>query len=72
MGKAQGFNSQLDDMNKRFTYFVPRDYAWKKLETRNPSAHKKLFMHEFAYHVSKLLLLFIYSWKINLSIILVY
>ncbi|XP_066902751.1 fasciclin-1 isoform X3 [Halyomorpha halys] len=51
MGKAQGFNNQLDDMNKRFTYFVPRDYAWKKLETRNPSAHKKLFMHEYAYHL---------------------
>ncbi|KAK9512077.1 hypothetical protein O3M35_000586 [Rhynocoris fuscipes] len=55
MGKAHGFNDQLDDSSKRFTYFVPRDYAWKRLETKYPTAHKKLFMHDFAYHAKQIL-----------------
>uniref|UniRef100_A0A146LUE9 Fasciclin-1 n=1 Tax=Lygus hesperus TaxID=30085 RepID=A0A146LUE9_LYGHE len=55
LGKTQGFNSQLEDMNKRFTYFVPRDYAWKKMENKYPTAHKKLFMHDFAYHTKQIL-----------------
>ncbi|XP_014254837.2 fasciclin-1 isoform X4 [Cimex lectularius] len=55
LGKIQGFNDQLDDMSKRFTYFVPRDYAWKKMETKYPSAHKKIFMNDFAYHAKQIL-----------------
>lgn len=58
MGKAGGFNEQLEETKKRYTYFVPRDYAWNKMEITYPTAHKKLFMHEFAYHVSKLVHLF--------------
>lgn len=53
MGEQTGFNEQLNDTTKRFTYFVPRDYAWNKMETRYPSAHKKLFMRDFSYHVNK-------------------
>lgn len=49
---SRGFNEQLDDKNRRFTYFVPRDYAWQKLELEYPSTYKKLFMRDFAYHVS--------------------
>ncbi|CAG2065848.1 unnamed protein product, partial [Timema podura] len=51
LGQQGGFNNELGDMNKRFTYFVPRDYAWKKAEIHFPSAHKKLFMKEYSYHV---------------------
>lgn len=55
LGQQQNsnFNYQLDDMRRRFTYFVPRDLAWHKLETRYPSAHKKIFMKDFVYHVCK-------------------
>lgn len=48
----RGFNSQLNDTQRRFTYFVPRDYAWNRLQIDYPSLHKKLFMRDFAYHVS--------------------
>ncbi|XP_039290461.1 fasciclin-1 isoform X3 [Nilaparvata lugens] len=55
LGIQENFNYQLDDMRRRFTYFVPRDYAWSRLETRYPSAHKKIFMKEFGYHVKQIL-----------------
>ncbi|XP_073982724.1 fasciclin 1 Fas1 domain-containing isoform X3 [Rhodnius prolixus] len=55
MGKAGGFNEQLEETKKRYTYFVPRDYAWNKMEITYPTAHKKLFMHEFAYHAKQIL-----------------
>lgn len=48
-----GFNTQLNDTTRRFTYFVPRDWAWQQTEIEFPSTHKKLFMQDFAYHVSK-------------------
>lgn len=49
---SRGFNAQLNDTKRRFTYFVPRDYAWDRLQIDYPSLHKKLFMRDFAYHVS--------------------
>lgn len=49
---SRGFNAQLNDTQRRFTYFVPRDYAWNRLQIDYPSLHKKLFMRDFAYHVS--------------------
>jgi uncharacterized surface protein with fasciclin (FAS1) repeats len=52
LGQNQRFNDQLNDTHKRFTYFVPRDSAWDKAELNYPSAHKKLFMRDFQYHVS--------------------
>lgn len=52
MGQRSGFNAQLNDTTRRFTYFVPRDWAWQQTEVTYPSAHKKLFMPEFGYHVS--------------------
>ncbi|XP_075231724.1 fasciclin 1 Fas1 domain-containing, partial [Lycorma delicatula] len=57
LGKEENanFNFQLDDMRRRFTYFVPRDLAWHKLETRYPSAHKKIFMKDYVYHVKQML-----------------
>lgn len=55
LGKYDNFNDQLDDMRKHFTYFVPRDYAWAKMEAKYPSAHKKIFMRDFGYHVKQIL-----------------
>jgi hypothetical protein len=52
LGTRNKFNEQLNDTKVRFTYFVPRDKAWKNLETEFPSTYKKLFMNEFSYHVS--------------------
>lgn len=52
LGQRRGFNDQLNDTTKRFTYFVPYDYAWNVAMTRYPSTYKKLFMPEFSYHVS--------------------
>lgn len=51
MGENADFNLQLNDTRKRFTYFVPRDWAWQQTEIEYPSAHKKLFMPTFSYQV---------------------
>lgn len=53
MGQNADFNSQLNDTKRRFTYFVPSDWAWQQTEIEFPSTHKKLFMPEFHYHVSE-------------------
>lgn len=54
MGRNADFNLQLNDTKRRFTYFVPRDWAWQQTEIEFPSTHKKLFMPEFYYHVSSI------------------
>lgn len=51
MGQFSTFNNQLNNTQRRFTYFVPRDKAWQKIAIDFPSVHKKLFMKDFAYHV---------------------
>lgn len=58
LGTRNRFNDQLDSTTARYTYFVPRDKAWRSLENEFPSVFKKLFMQEFAYHVSSFLTLF--------------
>ncbi|XP_039231041.1 fasciclin-1 isoform X15 [Drosophila yakuba] len=55
MGKFSHFNDQLNNTQRRFTYFVPRDKGWQKTELDYPSAHKKLFMADFAYHSKSIL-----------------
>ncbi|GFG33414.1 hypothetical protein Cfor_04085, partial [Coptotermes formosanus] len=55
LGRQGNFNEELGDTTKRFTYFVPRDFAWQKAEMSFPSAHKKLFMKDYAYHVRQIL-----------------
>lgn len=54
LGEVLHFNDQLDNTRKHFTYFVPRDSAWKKIEVQSPSVYKKVFMPEFAPNVSLL------------------
>lgn len=58
------FNNQLNDPKQRYTYFAPQDKAWKTLEVMQPSIHKKMFMQDFAYHVSHMLKLGS-SWKLD-------
>ncbi|XP_047100720.1 fasciclin-1 isoform X1 [Schistocerca piceifrons] len=55
LGEMSDFNKMLDEKHTKFTYFVPRDLAWKKMEVRDPSAHRKLFMKEFTYQVKQIL-----------------
>uniref|UniRef100_A0A1A9UZ20 FAS1 domain-containing protein n=1 Tax=Glossina austeni TaxID=7395 RepID=A0A1A9UZ20_GLOAU len=50
MGQFSSFNDQLNNTQRRFTYFVPRDRAWQKTQYDYPSVYKKLFMKDFAYH----------------------
>ncbi|KRF83542.1 fasciclin-1 isoform X4 [Drosophila virilis] len=50
MGEFSHFNDQLNNTQRRYTFFVPRDKGWQKTELDYPSAHKKLFMRDFAYH----------------------
>lgn len=60
LGKRRMFNQQLNDMEHRYTYFVPRDHAWLKFQIKHPSAFKSLFREDFGYYVS---FYFYYSLK---------
>lgn len=51
LGTRRGFNQQLEDTTKKFTYFIPRNEAWAAARIALPSAIKKLFMPDFSYHV---------------------
>ncbi|KAG6450908.1 fasciclin-1 isoform X2 [Manduca sexta] len=55
LGKRQMFNHQLNDMEHRYTYFVPRDHAWLKFQIRHPSAYKALFKEDFGYFTKQIL-----------------
>nr|XP_012225914.1 PREDICTED: fasciclin-1 isoform X6 [Linepithema humile] len=55
LGQRRGFNDQLNDTTKRFTYFAPRDFAWKNAGISFPSTTKKLFMPEYSYHTKQIL-----------------
>lgn len=55
LGKRQMFNQQLNDMEHRYTYFVPRDHAWLKFQIKHPSAFKSLFREEIGYFTKQIL-----------------
>ncbi|XP_026321963.1 fasciclin-1 isoform X7 [Hyposmocoma kahamanoa] len=55
LGKRQMFNHPLNDMEHRYTYFVPRDHAWMKFQIRHPSAFKALFREDYGYFTKQLL-----------------
>ncbi|XP_052749257.1 fasciclin-1 [Galleria mellonella] len=55
LGKRQMFNHQLNEMEHRYTYFVPRDHAWLKFQIRHPSAFKALFKEDFGYFTKQIL-----------------
>lgn len=52
LASQSDFIKQINDTTRRYTFFVPSDKAWRALQQVNPSAHKKLFMPDFSYHVS--------------------
>ncbi|XP_057656027.1 fasciclin-1 isoform X1 [Diorhabda carinulata] len=52
LGNLQNFNYQLNNTKKQFTYFVPSNKAWKDAEVDLPSAIKKVFMKEYAFHAT--------------------
>lgn len=55
LGKREMFNTQLNDLEHRYTYFVPRDHAWLKFQVRHPSAFKALFKLDFGYYTKQIL-----------------
>ncbi|KAL4707897.1 hypothetical protein ACJJTC_013688 [Scirpophaga incertulas] len=55
LGRRQMFNHQLNEMEHRYTYFVPRDHAWLKFQIRHPSAFKALFKEDFGYFTKQIL-----------------
>ncbi|XP_063906710.1 fasciclin-1 isoform X2 [Zophobas morio] len=55
LGNQGGFNNQLTDTTKKFTYFVPRNEAWDEAGVDHPSAVKKLFMPQYHYHANNIL-----------------
>ncbi|XP_073943159.1 fasciclin 1 Fas1 domain-containing isoform X2 [Choristoneura fumiferana] len=55
LGNREMFNQQLNDMEHRYTYFVPRDHAWQKFQIRHPSAFKALFKIDFGYYTKQIL-----------------
>ncbi|XP_017464853.1 PREDICTED: fasciclin-1 isoform X4 [Rhagoletis zephyria] len=55
LGQFSSFNNQLNNTQRRFTYFVPRDKGWQKTKLDYPSTHKKLFMEDFSYHSKSIL-----------------
>ncbi|XP_014367289.1 fasciclin-1 isoform X2 [Papilio machaon] len=55
LGKRQMFNHQLNEMEHRYTYFVPRDHAWLKFQIRHPSAYKALFREDYGYYTKQIL-----------------
>uniref|UniRef100_A0A1B0A9Q9 FAS1 domain-containing protein n=1 Tax=Glossina pallidipes TaxID=7398 RepID=A0A1B0A9Q9_GLOPL len=50
LGNLSFFNEQLRNMDRKFTYFVPRDYAWERAAAKFPEVVKKLQMPEFNFH----------------------
>ncbi|XP_076544328.1 fasciclin 1 Fas1 domain-containing isoform X4 [Osmia lignaria lignaria] len=55
LGQRRDFNDQLNDTTKRFTYFAPREDAWKSAAISYPSTTKKIFMNDFSYHTKQIL-----------------
>uniref|UniRef100_A0ABK9NFQ6 FAS1 domain-containing protein n=1 Tax=Glossina morsitans morsitans TaxID=37546 RepID=A0ABK9NFQ6_GLOMM len=53
LGGLSFFNEQLRNMDRKFTYFVPRDYAWERAANQFPEIVKKLQMPQFNFHGKK-------------------
>ncbi|XP_050541767.1 fasciclin-1 isoform X2 [Daktulosphaira vitifoliae] len=43
LGSASGLNDELSNTEKRFTYFVPRNWAWNHVNTHSPHVFNKIF-----------------------------
>lgn len=53
LGHKSRFNERINGTQRhQYTYFVPSNAAWAQTELNLPTAYKKLFMQDYAYHVS--------------------
>ncbi|KAK8752726.1 hypothetical protein OTU49_007195, partial [Cherax quadricarinatus] len=55
LSEQDGWNERLNSRQEKFTLFVPSNEAWDTIHRTMPSAYKKLFMGDFAYHVRYIL-----------------
>nr|XP_045611021.1 fasciclin-1-like isoform X3 [Procambarus clarkii] len=55
LSEQEGWNERLGSREEKFTLFVPSNDAWAMIHRKMPSAYKKLFMGDFAYHVRYIL-----------------
>lgn len=55
LSEQKEWNKRLLHRDEKFTLFVPSNEAWDYIKRTMPSAHKKLFMGEFSYHVRYIL-----------------
>ncbi|CRK94485.1 CLUMA_CG007991, isoform A, partial [Clunio marinus] len=55
LGSRNEFNAQLNGTTAFYTFFVPRDMAWRNLENEYPSVYTKLFLPHFSYHARLIL-----------------
>ncbi|CAL4059847.1 unnamed protein product, partial [Meganyctiphanes norvegica] len=55
LSQQDEWNARLDLKNEKYTFFAPSNDAWDFIKREMPSAHKKLFMGEFSYHVKHIL-----------------
>ena len=51
LGDQDHFNDEFSDMEKKFTYLVPANSAWDKIEWNFVSAYKILFTGLFPLQV---------------------
>jgi len=55
LGTQEHFNDQLNRSDVAFTYLVPTNQAWEKLQKQYATAYKVLFMGEYFYQVHHIL-----------------
>lgn len=55
LSEQENWNERLKSKEESFTLFVPSNEAWSFIKRTMPSAYKKLFMGDFAYHVRYIL-----------------
>uniref|UniRef100_A0A1A9VEI5 FAS1 domain-containing protein n=1 Tax=Glossina austeni TaxID=7395 RepID=A0A1A9VEI5_GLOAU len=51
LGSMSFFNDQLRNMDRKFTYFVPSDYAWERAAEQFPEVVRKLQLPDFNFHL---------------------
>lgn len=55
MGRYDDWNLNLNNRNKRFTFFAPSQKAWDDLQIEMPTEYKQMSMDIYSYHVQKIL-----------------
>jgi len=55
LGKQDHFNRMLEKSDRKFTYLVPSNEAWKNLQRKMASTWKVLFQGDFGYQTEQIL-----------------